>query len=128
MDVRHVDGGRGPRRLRLSVCRARGAGRLPGGGGGREVPRGELADDGDDEGVGDGAAADGGGEDGHGLLRGQRRGLRQRRGAVRSAWYAVACSRWISEGFMTVGTLPPRRSGSQAAGRRLAPVEPALRG
>src|SRR4051812_26109790 len=45
-------------------------GRLPGRAGGGELLRGELADDGDHEGVGDGAAADGGGEDGHGRLSG----------------------------------------------------------
>src|SRR3954466_5186120 len=56
------------------------------------------------------------------------RGLRERRGAVRSAWYAVACSRWISEGFMTVGILLLEPAGSQAAGRRLAGVRLATRG
>ena len=73
-----------PAQLGASGCRPTGR-RLPAGAGrGVRELRGELVDDGHDEGVRDGAAADGGGEDGHGRLSIQR-GLRERRGAVRSA-------------------------------------------
>jgi hypothetical protein len=38
---------------------------------------------------------------------------------MRSAWYAVACCSWISEGFMTGGILPLEALIHEAAGWRL---------
>src|SRR4051794_41297422 len=82
--------------------------------------RRELAHDRHDVGVRDGAGAGGGGDDRHSWLSVQRWPARGRRRGWRSAWYAVARCGWISEEFMTMGTLSQTAHRSQAAGTGLA--------
>jgi hypothetical protein len=47
---------------------------------------------------------------------------------VRSAWYASAWIRWISEVFMTIVTFLLAGPDSEAAGRRVLGADPARRG
>src|SRR3954454_7210450 len=118
----HGAGGRGLREARSALH----APVLPGATGRNQVGlRGELAHDRNREGVRDGTVASGEGGDSHSRLPGYRRGLRERRGAVRSVCCALAWWSWISEGFMTVATLSLSPPASEAAGWRLAGEAPA---